>query len=183
MKRAPAKVAEHAHQPLSQHAIQRRNKVVRFDAHVQEPHDYVDHVVGVDGGKHLVTGQSRLNGDLGSLFVANFTDHYLVGIVAQNRSQAAGEGQSFLLVHRYLGNAVQLVFNRIFNGDDLVFFVADFIQRRVQRRRLTGTGRSRHQNHAVRLSDVTAKLSQVIRIETDYVQIQVAKLFVDLFLV
>ena len=53
----------------------------------------------------------------------------------------------------------KLILDRIFDRDDLVFFVSDFVERRIERRRLTGTGRPGYQHHAVRLSNVTAKLS------------------------
>ena len=44
----------------------------------------------------------------------------LSGIVAQDRAQAAREGQALLLVHRDLQHARQLIFDRVFDGDDLV---------------------------------------------------------------
>src|SRR5476651_411006 len=47
-------------------------------------------------------------------------DKIMVGIVTQDRTQAAGEGQALFLVDRNLRNAAQLIFDRIFDGDDFV---------------------------------------------------------------
>src|SRR5262249_41568904 len=103
----------------------------------QKTADDVNDVVGVHRGENEVSGQCRLDSNLRSLFVTNFADHDLVRIMAQNRSQAAGKGQPFLLVDRDLGDAVQLILDRVFDRDDLVFFIADFIQSSVQRRGFT----------------------------------------------
>ena len=113
--------ADVAHQPLRQHAVQRRDELVRLDAHVQEAAEHVDDVVGVDGREHEVAGQRRLDGDLRGLGVADLADHDLVGVVAQDRAQAARERQPLLLVDRNLRDAAQLVFDRILDRDDLVF--------------------------------------------------------------
>ena len=56
VKRAAANATEHAHEPLRQYAVQRGNKVVRLDAHVQKSADDVDHVVRVDRGENQVAG-------------------------------------------------------------------------------------------------------------------------------
>ena len=105
-------LANDAHQPLRQDAIQRGNEIVRLDAHVDETADDVGHVVGVDGGEHQVAGERGLNGDLRGFLVANFADHDLVRVVAQNRAQAARERQALFLVHRNLGDAADLIFDR-----------------------------------------------------------------------
>jgi hypothetical protein len=70
---------------------------------------HVDDVVGVDGGEHQVAGQRRVDRDLRGLVVADFADHDLVGVVAQDRAQPAREGQPLLLVDRDLRDAAQLV--------------------------------------------------------------------------
>ena len=88
--------ANHANQALGQDAVQRRNEVIGFDAHVQETSQHVNHVVGVDSREDKVTGQCRVDGDLRGFLVADFTDQNLVGIVTQNRTQSAREGQALL---------------------------------------------------------------------------------------
>src|SRR6185369_11153299 len=145
--------AKHTNQSLGQHTVERRDKVIRLDTHVQETPDHVDHIVRVYRCKYEVTRQRGLNRDLSRLVDGNLRD------------------------------AVQLVLDRIFDRDDLVFFVSDLVQRRVERGRLARSGWTSDQDHAVRLGDVATKLAQVVFRETNHVQIQVAKLFVDLFFV
>ena len=84
-------------------------------------------------GEHQVSGKRGVDGDLRGFGVADFAHHDLVGIVTQNRTQAAGKGQALLFVDRNLRNADDLVFDRVFNGDQLVFVALDLVQRGVQR--------------------------------------------------
>ena len=64
-RRRPLAVdADVPHQPLRQHAVERRHELVGLDAHVQEAAEHVEDVVGVDGREHEVPGQRRLDGDL-----------------------------------------------------------------------------------------------------------------------
>ncbi len=125
---------------MRQDAVQRRHKVVRLDTHVQKAANHVDDVIRVDGREHQVTGERRLNRDLRGLGVADFADHDLVGIVTQDRAQSARECQALFLVDRNLRNTANLVFDRILNRDDLVFVCLDFVDRRIQRGRLTASG-------------------------------------------
>ena len=68
----------------------------------------------------------RLNRNLrGSRRHRDFPNHDLVRIVAENRTKAAGECQPFLFVHWNLSDAANLILDRIFDGDDLVFGVLD----------------------------------------------------------
>ena len=76
----------------------------------------------------------------------------------------------FFLVDRNLGDAANLVFDRIFNGDDLVFVGLDFVDGGVQRCRLTAAGRPGHQHHAVRFFDVAAETAQVVFVKSDHIE-------------
>src|SRR6185369_4178198 len=115
MRLGPADIADQTDQPLRQNAVQRRNKVVRLDSHIQEPADHIHDVVGVDSGKDEVTGKRRLNGNLRGFRVTDFADHDLVRIVAQNGAKAAGEGQTFLFIYWNLRDAADLIFDRVFD--------------------------------------------------------------------
>jgi hypothetical protein len=55
------------------------------------------------------------------------------------RAQHALEGEIDLLVHLHLVDAGQPVFDRVFDGDDLLFGGVEFVQRGVERRRLAAT--------------------------------------------
>ena len=112
--------------------FRRRNEIVRFDSHVDEAPDDVRNVVGVHGGEYQVAGERRLNGDLRGLVVADFAHHDLVGVVAQDGTQPARKGQSLFFVHGNLRDALELVFDRIFDGDDLVLIGLDLVDRGIQ---------------------------------------------------
>ena len=134
-------------------------------------------------GEHQVAGESRLNGDLGRLRIPDLAHHDLVRIVAQNGAQSAGEGQPLLLVHRNLGDPLELVFDRILDGDDLVFLGLDLRDRGIQGGRLAASGGTGDQHHPVGLTDVAAELLQVGRVESHHFQVQLAELLAHRLLV
>src|SRR5688572_20337738 len=173
---ALAVFADLAHQALREHAVQRGDEVVEIDLHVQEAAQNVDDVVRVNGGEDEVAGQRRLHGDLRGLFVADLTDHDLVRIVAEDRAQTAREREALLLVDRDLRDAAQLILDRVFDGDDLVFGRLDLGERRVKSGRLTGTGRTGDQHHSVRLLDELAEAGQHPLVEAENVQAKVLEL-------
>src|SRR5580698_7348268 len=125
-----AMLANQADQALRQDAVQGRNEVVRLDAHVNKAADYVGNVVGVNRGENQVAGERRLDRDLRGFLVANFADHDFVGVMPQNGTQAARKREALLLVHRNLGDPAQLIFDRVFNGDEFVFIALDFVDGR-----------------------------------------------------
>src|SRR5215468_3470983 len=179
----PASRAEQPDQPLREHAVERRNEIIRLDAHIDKAPDDVNDVIGVNGGEDQVARERGVDGDLRGLLVADFADHDLVGVVAQDAAQAPRERQPLLLVDLNLGDAAQLVLDRVLDREDLVLVVADFVQRGVQGRRLPRTRRPGDQHHPVRLADEAAERGQQIRFESDDFQFKVFELFVDLLLV
>jgi hypothetical protein len=54
-----------------------------------ETRDGAGGVVGVERGEHQVTGERGADGDLGGVFVADFTDHNDVGILAEDVAEGA----------------------------------------------------------------------------------------------
>src|SRR5208283_692741 len=134
---------------LRQNTVERGNEVVRLDAHVQEAAEYIDHVVGVDGGEDEVAGEGRLDGDLGGFGVADFADHDLVRVVAEDGAQTAGEGQTLFFVDRNLGDAAKLVCDRVFDGDDLVFVGLDLVDGGVEGGGFARAGGAGDEHHAV----------------------------------
>src|SRR5580765_3576643 len=103
--------------------------------------------------------------------------------MTEDGAEAAGESQTLFFVDRYLRNAVQLILDRVFNGDDLIFLVANFIESSIQSCCFSRTGGPGHQDHAVRFGNITPKLSQVFRVEPDDVQVEVFERFIDLLFV
>ena len=57
-----------------------------------------------------------------------------------------------------LGDAADLIFDRVFDGDEFVFVAFDFVDGGVKSGRLAGTGGAGDQNHAVWLANVAAKM-------------------------
>ena len=133
--------------------------------------------------KTKVAGEGGVDGDLSGFLVANFADHDFVGVVAQDGTQPAREGKSLFFVYGNLGDAAHLIFDGIFDGDDLVFVVFDFVDGGVEGGRLAGTCGACNQDHAVGLVDVTAEARDVLRIEADYIEIQVAEFFAERFFI
>ena len=114
-----AVLAEHAHEALGEHGFERGGDEIRLDAHVHQPRHRAGRVVGVQRGENQVAGQRRLHGDLRRFLVADFADENHVRVVAQDRAQAAREGQPGLFGDLDLVDALELIFDRVFDGDDL----------------------------------------------------------------
>src|SRR5258708_24792533 len=169
--------ADHAHQALGHDAIERGNKVIWLDAHIDEAADDVGNVVSVHGGENQVAGERGLDGDLRGFLVANFANHDLVGVVAQNVAQAAREGQSLFLINGNLRDAAKHVLDRIFDGDDFVFVGLDFVHGGVQGGCLAGAGWSGNQHHAVGLANIAAEAARFFRRKAHDVQIEALKFF------
>ena len=122
-----------AHQALRQNAIERGDEIVGLDAHVQEAAQHVQHIVGVNGGEHQVACERGVDGDLRGFLISNFADHDFVGVMTQDGTQPACKCQALLFVDGDLRDALDLIFHRIFDRDDLVFVVLDLAQARVER--------------------------------------------------
>jgi hypothetical protein len=156
--------ARPADQPLGEHADQRRRHQERLDPHVDQAGDRAGGVVGVDGREDEVAGQRRGDRDLGGLAVADLADHDHVRIVAQEGAQPAGEGEIDLRVDLGLRDPLDLVLDRILDGEDVELGREDLGQAGVQRGGLAGAGRPGDQQDAVRpLDDVADHVEDVLR--------------------
>src|ERR1700722_13933237 len=98
--------------------------------------------------------ERRIDSDHRRFLVANFADHDLVWVVAQNRTEAASEVKTLLLIYRNLRDARNLVFDLVFDRYDFVLDVLDLIDSRVERSGLAGTGGTGDENHAIRLANI-----------------------------
>ena len=178
-----AAFADHANEPLRHDAVESGYKVVRFDAHVDEAADNVGHVVGMDGGENQMAGERGLDGDLGGFLVADFADHDLVRVVAQDGTQAARKSETLLFIHGNLGDAPKLILDWIFDGDDFVFVALDFVDGGIKRGGLSGARRSCNQNHAVGFADVAAEAASLFVGKANHVQREAGEFFRKCFLV
>ena len=128
-------------------------KSERLDAHVDQTGDRAGRVVRVQGGENKMPGERRLNGDLRCLEIAGFADHDAVRVLAQKRAQDARKGQADGFVHRHLHDAFQIVFDRLFRGQEFGIDRVDLAQAGIKRRRFSGAGRAGDNEDAVRPLD------------------------------
>ena len=101
-------------------------------------------------GEHQVSGQGRLDRDLGRLAVADLPDHDHVGIGAHHRAQAGREIESNLGRDLYLSDPVQLVLDGVLDGDDVLLRCVQGHQGGIQGRGLARAGRSSDEHRPVR---------------------------------
>src|SRR5205814_7303218 len=117
----------------------------RLDPHVVQTRDRAGGIIGVQGGKYLVTGQRRFYRNIGGLVVANFTHHHDVGVLPQDRAQSRGKIQPDVVAHRNLIDSAELVLDRVLHRHDVVLRVVQLLENGVERGRFTGSGRARDQ--------------------------------------
>ena len=96
-----------------------------------------------------MTRESRLHCNVGSLRVTDLTDHDDVRRLTENRAERRREVEADVTVHLHLVDAAHLVFDRVLDRDDLAVGQVDLSETGVERSRLSGTGRARHEDHAV----------------------------------
>jgi hypothetical protein len=120
-------------------------------------------VIRVQGGEHLVAGERRFHGDVSGFVVSNFTDHHDIRILTENGTERVGEAQADVCFHRYLIDARELVLDRVFDRDDVVFRIVQLLEHRIKRRRFTGTGRAGDEDHPMRRIDRFLKMSTCTR--------------------
>ncbi len=89
----------------------------------------------------------------------------------------------FFLVDGNLGDAADLVFDRVLDGDDLVFVALDLVERGVERGGFAGAGGTGDEHHAVGLADVAAEAAEIFFSEAHHVEREVAELFAHRFFV
>ncbi len=100
-------------------AFQRGGDQEGLHAQVQHAGDGGGGVVRVQRGEDQVAGQRGLDGDVGGFQVADLADEDDVGVLPQEGTQAAGEGQTDVGVDLALDQAVEVVFDGVFGGEDL----------------------------------------------------------------
>ena len=82
-----------------------------------------------------------------------------------------GEGQPDLRIHVDLVDPVHLIFDRIFDGDDLLVGLIDALQRRIERGRFAAAGGAGDQKNAVRQRRVILHARQHVLVEAQALQI------------
>src|SRR6185369_1778041 len=116
-----------------------------------EPADDIENIVRMNGCEYKVTGKCRLNGYLSSLGIPDLTYHYLVRIVSEYRAKSSCKGKSLFLIHWYLYDASEKIFDRILNGDYLLFAGMYFSKCGIKGCSFSGACRPGDEDHSVRL--------------------------------
>src|SRR5205085_1036335 len=122
-------------EPLGAGEQDRGRNEERLDAHVVETRDCAGGVVCVQSREDLVAGKRGFYGDIGSLVVANFTDHHDVRILTKNGAEGVGEAQTDVGFDGDLIDAGELVLDRVFDGHDVVFRTVELREHRIERGR------------------------------------------------
>ena len=95
-------------------------------------------------------GQCGLHGDGGGFGVADFADQDDVRVLAHDGAQPVGEGQPDFGIDLYLTHTFQFVFNRIFDGQDVLVRRGQFLKHGIERGGLAAAGGAGDQHDAVR---------------------------------
>src|SRR5690606_285584 len=148
-------------QPLRQNSQQAGVEQVGGNADFQQTGHGGGGAVGMQGAEYQVAGQGTFGGHQGGFLVADFAHHDYIRVVAQDVSQRAGEGVADLRLDLDLADAVDLVFHRVFHGDDVDPAGLDAVQRGVQGGALARTGRAGDQYDALVVADQAAKTLDV----------------------
>ena len=146
-------LAQAPHEPLGDHALHARGHEEGLDPHLDQPRGGERRVVGVQRREHEVPGQRRLDRDLSGLDVADLADHDHVGVGPDHGAQAGGEGQAGLRVHLHLLDALELVLDRVLDGDDRPVRRVERGQARVEGGGLARAGGPGHEDRAVGRAD------------------------------
>ena len=162
--------ADGPHQALGDDEHNGRRYQVALDALVHHPGDGAGRVVGVDRREHQVAGEGRPDGDLRRLQVPDLTNHHDVGVLAQERAQARGEGEPLLLVDLHLADAADGVFDRVLDGEDVLLGRVDLRHGGVERGGLSRAGGPGDQDDAVVVVQVLPDHLEVLLLEPDLVE-------------
>ena len=117
-----------AHQALRHDEVDGGCDEERFDSHVDETHHGGGRVVCMQRAEYEMPGEGCADGEFRRLAVADFAHHDDVWVLTQQCAQGGCEREVNLGVYRSLGDAVQLVFDRLFDCGNVQFCTADHLQ-------------------------------------------------------
>lgn len=117
-------------------------------------------------------GECGADGDLGGLGIADFADHDDIGILAEDGAEAGGEGEAAAGFDGDLGDAVELVLNGVFDGDDLLLGGIDALKDRVEGGGLSRAGGAGGEEEAVGFSDEGFEEARAGCVETEFLRFE-----------
>ena len=113
------------------------------------------------------------------LAIADFAHQHHVRVLAQNSAQPAGKGHIDFRVNLGLTDALQLIFDGVFNGHDVAFPRVEAAQRGVEGGAFSRTGRPGHQHDAVRAGDQPIYLLQQGGSHPEGQQVEIDAIFIE----
>jgi hypothetical protein len=124
------------HDPLD-----RRGDEEGLDVHVDEAQQSAHGILRVERREDLVPREGRLHGHAAREVVAHLSENDHVGVLPDDRPQRLFVGEADLVVDLALGDAVDLVLDRVLGGDDLGVDVVERGNRRREGGRLPAARR------------------------------------------
>ena len=110
-----------------------------------------------------MSGERGVDGNVGSVRVANFSHHDNVRRLTQHRAQSGRKGHADFRIHLDLINPSHLVLNGILHSNELFVGPIDVVQTGVKRSRFAGASRAGDKQDAIRKPDELFKNRLVIR--------------------
>ena len=118
-------------------------------------------------------------GDVCGFVVTDFADHDHVRILAQNRPQTTGERHVGFAVDRRLADAGQVVFHRVFDGQDVAGRRVEVAERGIQAGGFARAGGPGHQKNSVGPGQDVFKAAQGGCGHAQALQVEAPGLFVE----
>src|SRR5438045_1969765 len=117
----------------------------------------------MQGTENKMSRQARVRSDACSLEIANFANHDDVRCLAQDRTQGRRKCHADLRIYLHLVDPSHLIFDGLFNGNDLSVWFVDVVETGIKCGRLTGTGGTSDEENAIGQLDHTLEDFLVVR--------------------
>ena len=169
-----AAIAQDADQPLRDHRPQRRFEQETLDAEIEQARHRRSRGFRVQGGQHEMAGEGRMNGDTGCLGIAHFAHHDDIWILADESPHRGGESKADRGFHLRLIHALNFIFDRILDGQNLPRGLVEERQHGRESRRLAAAGRPGHDDQAMRQRQQLAHDLLVPRKQAEFGEIEQA---------
>jgi hypothetical protein len=146
---------ELSHEALSDRYIYSARDDFRINSKIEQAGEGPCSIVCVKSvEKHEVSCKSERSPQSRQfLRVADLSNHDDIRVLAQSASQPFGKGVTLLLIGLCLDNALEMILDRVLNGDDFDVWSIDLPQEGIESGRLARTCRASSEYHAVRFLD------------------------------
>src|SRR5262245_34166185 len=112
-------LAVHTNETLGKNTDERRRQQIVFDTHVDQSRHCAGSIVGMKSTENKMAGEGRTDSDVGRLKVANLSNHNDIRVLPHDMPKTSRKCQSDLGIDVDLVDPFHLIFDRIFDRDDL----------------------------------------------------------------